>query len=126
MLLLLAFALSAGALATVGLYGVIAYSVRERTTEMAIRAALGATPEQVLRLSMVRGLGMAATGVILGLGVALLERRVMATQLYEVSATDPLVMVAAPALLSVVAFVAVLLPALRATRINLSDTLRAE
>jgi predicted permease len=126
MLLLLAFGRSAGVLAAVGLYGVISFGVRERTTEMAIRASLGATPDTVLWLSMVRGLGMALVGLAAGVVVSLVGQSVIATQLYEVSAHDPFIMIGAPLMLSLVAFVSVLVPALRATRISLSETLRGE
>ena len=126
MLLLLAFGLSATALAAVGIYGVISLSVARRTAEMAIRAALGAEPNTVLWLSMKRGIGVAAAGVAVGIGGAIFGRQILASQLYEVSATDPMVMVGAPTILAIVASLAVLIPALRATRINLSDTLRTE
>jgi hypothetical protein len=75
---------------------------------------------------MSRGFALGAAGILVGAAVAILARRVLASQLYEVSATDPLVLVAAPLLLGLVAFVAVLVPALRTRRINLSVTLRAE
>jgi putative ABC transport system permease protein len=126
MFLLLAFGLSAAALAAVGIYGVIALSVEGRVPEMAIRAALGAEPGQILWLAMSRGFLLGLVGIAAGAGVAVLGRRVLATQLYEVSATDPWVMVGAPLVLAVVAFLAVLVPALRTRRINLSTTLRAE
>jgi len=126
MILLLAFGLSAAALAAVGIYGVIALSVEGRIPELAIRAALGAEPGRILWLAMTRGVTLGGAGIVVGGVVAVLARRVLASQLYGVSATDPLVLVGAPILLGLVAFVAVLVPALRSQRINLSLTLRAE
>jgi putative ABC transport system permease protein len=126
MTLLLAFGMSAAALAAVGIYGVIALSVEGRIPEMAIRAALGAEPGQILWLAMSRGFLLGAVGIVAGAGAAVLGRRVLASQLYEISATDPMVMIGAPLALALVAFVAVLVPGLRTRRINLSTTLRAE
>ena len=126
MLLLVAFGLTAASLAAVGIYGVISFTVTRRQGEMAIRSAVGATQRNVLWLSMVPGITLAAAGIALGMGGAYVVRRLIASQLYETSATDPLVMVGAPAFLALVAFVAVLIPALRSKRINLSRTLRTE
>jgi len=126
MLLLLAFGLSAAALAAVGIYGVIALSVEGRIAELAIRAALGAEPSRILWLAMSRGFALGGAGIVAGAVAAILARQVLASQLYGISATDPLVLVGAPLLLGLVAFVAVLVPALRSQRINLSVTLRAE
>lgn len=126
MILLLAFGLSAAALAAVGIYGIIALSVEGRIRELAIRAAMGAEPSRILWLAMSRGFTLAAVGILAGALVALLARGVLASQLYGVSPTDPLVLVGAPLLLGAVAFVAVLVPALRTRRISLSATLRAE
>jgi hypothetical protein len=125
-LLLLAFGVSALVLAAVGIFGVISLSVERRVAEMAIRAALGALPGTVLWLAVARGLGFAGSGIAIGVIGALLTRRAMATQLYEVSATDPAVMIFAPLLLAVVAMVAAVVPSLKATRLNLSNTLRTE
>lgn len=126
MILLLAFGLSAAALAAVGIYGVIALSVEGRIPELAIRAAMGAEPSRILWLAMSRGFVLGGAGIVIGSVAAILARRVLASQLYGISATDPLVLVGAPLLLGLVAFVAVLVPALRSQRINLSVTLRAE
>ena len=126
MLLLLAFGLTAATLAAVGIYGVISSTVTRRMGEMAIRTALGAEKGTVLWLSMAQGVTLSAGGIILGVGGAYVGRRLIASQLYEISATDPLVMVGAPMFLAVVAFIAVLIPALRATRVDLAHTLRTE
>jgi len=126
MLLLLAFGLSATGLAAVGIYGVIALSVERRIPEMAIRTALGAEAGAVMWLCMIRGVALAGTGILLGVGGAFLMRRVMATQLFEVSATDTLVMVGAPVLLALVALISMTVPSFRATRLDLAQTLHAD
>ena len=126
MILLLAFGTSAAVLAAVGIYGIIALSVEGRIRELAIRAALGADPSQVLWLAMSRGLTLGLAGIGAGVVAVLLGRRALASQLYGVSSTDPMVMIGAPLLLGLVAFVAVLIPALRTRRISLSGTLRSE
>jgi predicted permease len=125
-LLLLAFGFSAVVLAAVGIFGVISLSVERRVAEMAIRAALGARPNLVLWHSMARGAAFAGCGIIIGFAGAILARRILATQLYEVSATDPAVLISAPLLLALVAAIAAVVPSLRATRLNLADTLRTE
>jgi predicted permease len=114
------------ALATVGLYGVMSYSVRRRTREIGIRMALGARSGGVLRLVARQGLTLAGIGVAIGLAVALAISRFAASLLYGVSATDPLTFVVVPALLLLVAVVAVLLPARRAARTDPLAALRYE
>lgn len=126
MLLLAAFGVSALILAAVGIYGVISYGVKQRTTELAIRASLGATPNMVVSLAMRQGLLLAGGGVLAGVVLAYVGRQVIASQLYEITATDPTAFVTGPGALLVTGFLAVLIPALRATKIHLSDTLRAE
>ncbi len=100
-------------LATVGLYGVMSYSVRRRTREIGIRMALGARTGGVLRLVARQGLALAGAGVLIGLALALAVSRFAASLLYGISATDPLTFVLVPALLLAVAVAAVLLPARR-------------
>jgi predicted permease len=109
-------------LATVGLYGVMSYSVRRRTREIGIRMALGARSGGVLGLVARQGLALAGIGVAIGLALALMVSRFAASLLYGVSATDPLTFIVVPALLLAVAALAVLLPARRAAR---TDPLRA-
>jgi predicted permease len=109
-------------LATVGLYGVMSYSVRRRTREIGIRMALGARSGGVLGLVARQGLALAGIGVAIGLALALMGSRFAASLLYGVSATDPLTFIVVPALLLAVAALAVLLPARRAAR---TDPLRA-
>ncbi len=105
-------------LSLIGIYGVIAYSVAERTQEMGIRIALGAAHTDILRLVLRQGLMLAAAGIALGLAVSLALARLIATLLYQVSATDPLTYVGGPLLFAAVALIASYLPARRATRVD--------
>jgi len=111
-------------LAGVGLSGVMAYAVRQRTREMGIRMALGAQPSDVLRLVLGHGMRLALLGVGLGLAGAFAVTRVMASLLYGVSTTDPLVFGALAALVTLVALLATWLPAHRATRVDPQIALR--
>jgi putative ABC transport system permease protein len=116
--LLTGFGLTAMLLAVVGLYGVISYTVAQRSWEMAMRIALGAQQSRVLRLIFRDGVVLVATGVIVGLGGALALARVLESMLFGVSANDPVVFVVVPSLLVAVAALAILIPALRATRVD--------
>jgi putative ABC transport system permease protein len=118
MLLIGIFSGTAFVLAVVGIYGVIAYSVAQRTQELGIRIALGADRRDILRLVIVNGLGLAAIGIVIGLGGAIALTRLMSAMLYETSATDPLTFGAAVALFTLVAILASYVPARRATRID--------
>jgi putative ABC transport system permease protein len=126
MMLLSMFALSALVLATVGIYGVISYAVTQRTTEMAIRASLGLEPAGMVAILLKQGGVLAVGGVGSGVIIALLGRRVIASQLYEISSADPLVFISVPLILLSVGLVAIFLPARKATHINLASTLRQE
>ena len=106
-------------LGLVGLYGVIAYIVSQRTREVGIRMALGAHPGDVQRLFLRYGLLLTAIGLVLGLGAAAALMRVMSALLFGVSPFDPVTYGAVAATLGLVAFVAVYLPARRATRVTL-------
>jgi len=105
---------------------VIAYSVAQRTQELGIRIALGAEGRDILRLVVGNGLGLAAIGIVIGLGGAIALTRLMSAMLYETSATDPLTFGAAIALFTFVAVLASYVPARRATRIDPTEALRAE
>jgi predicted permease len=121
-----AFASVALLLSAVGLYSVIAYAVTQRTGEIGLRMALGAQREQVIRLILRGGLRLVAVGLLLGLGLAAVAGRLMASLLYEVEPLDPLIYGGVVILFVVVAVLACLLPALRASRIDPIIALRAE
>jgi len=113
-------------LAAIGLYGVIAYSVVQRTQEIGIRMAIGAQRTDVLKLIMTGGLKLVAIGVVLGLVGAFGLTRLLESLLYGASAKDPLVFLTNAGLLSLVAAAACLLPALRATKVDPMTALRSE
>ncbi|MGA2735963.1 MAG: ABC transporter permease [Bryobacteraceae bacterium] len=113
-------------LATVGLYGVMSYSVQRRTREIGIRMALGARTGGVLRLVARQGLALAGIGVAIGLALALTVSRFAASLLYGISATDTLTFIVVPVLLLAVAALAVLLPARRAATTDPLTALRYE
>lgn len=121
-----AFAVLALTLAAVGVYGVMAYTVSQRTREIAIRIALGASVSNVLKLVVGQGMALVGAGVMVGLIGAWALTRVIASLLFGVSPTDPVVFVAAPALLSAIALLACYVPARRATPIDPVVVLRCE
>jgi putative ABC transport system permease protein len=126
MLLLGIFACIALVLASVGIYGVVAYSVTQRTQEFGIRMALGANRRDVFRLVLGQGTRLTLLGVGLGILAALVVTRLMATLLYSISATDPLTFLAVALLLALVALAACYIPARRATRVDPIIALRYE
>jgi ABC-type antimicrobial peptide transport system permease subunit len=118
--------LVAMALAAIGLYGVIAYSVARRTREIGIRIALGARPGAVVALVMRQGLLVAIAGLAAGCLLAAAAARAIAGALYGVTAADPVSWLAAAALLLSVSALANFIPARRASRVNPTEALRME
>ena len=120
------FALTGLVLAVVGLYGLIAFITTQRTHEIGVRMALGATRANILRLIANDGLRMVVVGLALGLGTALAVARMLKALLFQVSAYDPFTYIAVPLLLSLVALIAILLPARAGMRVEPAAALRAE
>ena len=125
-ILLTIFAVVAAFLAAIGVYGVMAYSVSERTREFGVRVALGASGSGILRLVLLEGLTLALVGIALGIASALLLGRLVVTLLYDVQPTDPMTLVAITAIAAVTALIASLIPALRALRLQPTTALRAD
>jgi predicted permease len=124
--LLTAFALMALLLGMVGIYGLLAYSVKQRTAEIGLRIALGASRGHVLRMILRQGLLLTLFGLLLGLSGALALTRVLTSSLFGVSALDPITFAAVPALLLLVTIAACLVPARRAAKVDPMRTLRYE
>ena len=120
------FACVALLLAAIGLYGVISYSVLQRRRELGIRAALGASPGGLRGLVLKQGVLLALLGAVLGLGLSLFTSRLLESLLYEVSAFDPLIWSAVPLALLLIAALASWLPAMRASRVDVVTSLRAD
>jgi ABC-type antimicrobial peptide transport system permease subunit len=111
-------------LAAIGLFGIVAQIVAQRTREIGVRMALGATQEDVLQLVLVRGLWLTGIGTAIGLALAALSSRFAAAFIFGISAHDPLTFVLVPIVLGGIALLATYLPARRAARINPTDALR--
>jgi ABC-type antimicrobial peptide transport system permease subunit len=124
MLLLGVFSTTALALAVLGIYGVLSYSVAQRRQEFGIRLALGAEPANILRLVVRQGLMLAITGIALGLTAALLLTRLMSSMLYRVGALDLATFLLTPLVFLCVALLASYLPARRATKVDPVEALR--
>jgi putative ABC transport system permease protein len=120
------FAALAMVLATMGIYGVISYAVAQRTRELGVRVALGASRGQVVALVVTQGVRLAVIGVTVGLAGALILTRVLSRLLYGVQATDTLTFIAVPLVLGAVAVVATWIPALRAARVDPLISMRAD
>ena len=126
LLLLGLFAVIALLLASIGIYGSISYSTRQRTSEIGVRIALGAQSRDVLRLVVGQGVGMALVGVAIGLGAAFLLTRAIRSLLFGVSPTDPITFIAISVLLLLTALIASVIPARRATKVDPLVALRSE
>jgi len=125
-LLMSVFGVSALLLAAIGIYGLMAYSVAQRTHEIGIRIAMGAEAHQVRRMVVVQGMRLAVAGVIVGIVAAWWMALSMSSVLYEVQARDPLVFFVMPVVLTIVSLIAVWLPARRASNVSPLIALRAQ
>jgi len=126
LLLIGVFSTIAALLAGVGLYGVLATSVRQRTAEIGVRMALGAAPARIFRLMVGKGLSLSVIGIVIGLVASFLFTRVLASMLVEVKPTDPVTFASVAVLFLVIAFLASWLPALRAAGLDPTTALRNE
>jgi ABC-type antimicrobial peptide transport system permease subunit len=120
------FGVLALVLATIGLYGILSYAVASRTNEIGIRMALGANTREVVKLILREALTLVAIGIVAGLPAVFVVARFAETLLFDLSATDPVSLVLAGALMLAVAIVAAYLPARRALRIDPLVALRYE
>jgi putative ABC transport system permease protein len=120
------FSLVALLLSAIGLYGVMSAAVRQQTRDIGVRVALGATTPDVYRLVLGEAIWVIGAGAVVGLVGALLGGRLLATQLFEVSALDPLSIGGAAVLLLAIGLAAALVPARRAARVDPVTALRAE
>jgi putative ABC transport system permease protein len=126
MTLLIVFATIALILAIAGIYGTVAYSVAQRTQEIGIRVALGATSREILGLVLYGSLKPVVAGLGIGIVAAFGLTRLLSGLVYGVSTTDPVTFISLPLLLGIVAFLAGLFPALRASRIDPLEALRVD
>ena len=126
MMLLSIFAAVALLLATVGIYGAVAYTVEQRTGEIGVRMALGAETRDILRLIVRQGMKPVGVGLVVGVAAALAIGRVIATQLFQTSAYNPVLLTATLSILAAAALAACLLPARRAALIDPVQALRVE
>jgi putative ABC transport system permease protein len=122
----LSFAVTAVVLAAIGIYGLMSYWVSQRTYEIGLRVAMGASRGQIVRMIYGQGLSVASYGIVAGLAAAWLATRFLASLLFGVAPTDAATFVSAAALIAGVACLTVSLPAWRATRIDPIRTLRAD
>jgi ABC-type antimicrobial peptide transport system permease subunit len=126
MLLLTIFGASALILAAIGIYGLMAYSVEQRTQEIGIRMALGADRDAIRNLVVWHGMRLALVGVAIGVAASFGLTRLIASFLFGVKSWDPMVFISVPVVLSLVALAAVWLPATRAAKLDPMQALRVE
>jgi ABC-type antimicrobial peptide transport system permease subunit len=126
MVLMLIFGGSALVLAAIGIYGLMAFSVEQRTREIGIRIALGAASSDVQNMVIAQGMLLVLIGAFIGVGASLGLTRFLVSFLYGVTALDPMVFIAVPILLAAVALGAMWLPARRASRVDPIQALRCE
>jgi putative ABC transport system permease protein len=112
-------------LAAVGIYGVVAYFVTQRTSEIGLRMALGATPGRVLGLVVGQGMRPVLFGVVVGVGLAVGASRLLASLVFGIGTTDPVTFIIVPAVLGVVALAASVVPARRAIRVEPTKALQS-
>jgi len=124
--LLAGFSFAALLLAAIGIYGLLAYSVTQRTREIGVRVALGAEPGSIVRLIVAGGARLVVIGAVAGMGTALALSGLMKSLLFGIGPRDPLTFIAAPAVLVAVAMVAAYVPARRAARVSPIEALRTE
>ena len=120
------FGLLSLVLAVIGIYGVMSYSVNQRTRELGLRMALGADPGDVLKLVVRQGVTLAAIGIAVGLALSFAGARLVGNLLFGVTARDPLIFAGVPLLLGLAALVASAQPAWRAARVDPTVALRIE
>ena len=126
MIMLVAFSLLALLLASIGLYGVLAYFVTQHTNEIGVRLALGASPRNILTMIVTRGMGLTLLGIAIGIVTSFALTRLMSSLLFEVKAVDPLTFILVPTLLAVSALLACAIPARRAMKVDPLVALRYE
>jgi putative ABC transport system permease protein len=126
MILVVLFAVIAVILASTGLYGVLAYFVRQRSRELGIRVAMGATPRDIIGLVVSKGMALVAVGIVLGLVGGFAGARIVSSLLFGVSATDPLTYGGVSLCLAGVGVIACVVPAMRAVRVDPQEVLRVE
>ena len=126
MTLVLLFAAVAALLASLGIYGVIAYAVAQRMPELGVRTALGASPGAILSLIVRQGLSPVAAGLMVGLGISLAVGRAVSSLLYDVAAFDPVTLVGVVLAIGLVSIAAALVPARRAMRLDPVAALRQD